>query len=136
MIIQGVSLSNIRVIDHPSIITSGLVYYVNIGDSASYSGSGTNANNISGTAIGATAIANGPVYTADGAGSYFTFDGSNDVAYTPTMLSLFNSPVNNSVTLEAWVRTSSDNGVVVSEQGTSPINIGWHDSQIEIVSGS
>lgn len=136
MIIQGVSLSNIRVIDHPPIITSGLMYYVDIGNSASYPGSGTNTNNISGTAIGATAIANGPVYTAAGTSSYFTFDGSNDVAYTPTMIGLFNSPVNESVSLEAWVRTSSDNGVVVSEQGNSPINTGWHDSQVEIVSGN
>ena len=135
MIVQGVTLQGTTVVDQ-SYITSGLVYYVDIGKTASYSGSGTTANNISGSAIGASTIANGPTFTSAGASSYFTFDGSNDVMYTPTMLSLFNSPVNNSVTLESWVRTSSDNGVVVSEQGTSPINTGWHDSQIEIVSGN
>ena len=135
MQITGVTLTGTTVVSRP-IITSGLQYYVDIGNTSSYSGSGIYANNISGTAIGATAIANGPVFTSAGVSSYFTFDGSNDVAYTPTMLSLFNSPVNNNVTLEVWVYTTSDNGVVVSEQGNSPINSGWHDSQIEIVSGN
>ena len=136
MIIQGVALNGTYVIDHLPVVTSGLMYYVDIGDTTSYSGSGTSANNISGTAIGATAIANGATFTSAGTSSYFTFNGSTQTVYTPTMISLFNSPVNESVTLEAWVRTSSDNGVVASEQGNSPINSGWHDSQIEIVSGS
>ena len=136
MQITGVTLVGTTVVANPVIVTSGLMYYADIGNTSSYSGSGTSANNISGTAIGSTAIANGPTFTSAGTSSYFTFNGTTQVAYTPTMLSLFNSPVNNNVTLEAWIRTSSDNGVVVSEQGTSPINSGWHDSQIEIVSGS
>ena len=115
---------------------SGLVYYVDAGNTASYSGSGTSMTNISGSGIGATAIANGATFTSAGSASYFTFNGTTQVGYAPTMLSLFNSPVNNNVTLEMWVRTSSDNGVVLSEQGNSPINTGWHDSQMEIVSGS
>lgn len=117
-------------------ISLGLVYYIDAGNTSSYSGSGTSINNISGSAIGASALANGPVFTSSGVASYFTFDGSNDVLFTPNMINLFNSPVNENVTLEAWVRTSSDDGVIVSEQGTSPINSGWHDSQIEIVSGN
>ena len=35
-----------------------------------------------------------------------------------------------------WVNTASDNGVVVSEQGTNPPNTGWYDSQIELVSNN
>ena len=135
MIVQGVTLVGTTVVDQ-NYVTSGLVYYADVGNTSSYSGSGTSVNNISGTAPGAMALANGPTFTSAGASSYFTFNGSTQTVYTPTMLSLFNSPVNNSVTLEAWVRTSSDNGVVVSEQGQSPINAGWHDSQIEIVSGT
>ena len=136
MIVQGVTLKNVGFVTDQSYVTNGLQYYVDAGQTSSYSGSGTSMTNISGTAIGATALANGPVFTSNGYASYFTFDGSNDVAFTPTMLSLFNSPVNNNVTLEVWVRTSSDNGVVVSEQGASPIGVGWHDSQIEIIAGN
>lgn len=136
MIIQGVTLKNVGFVNDQSYVTSGLMYYVDAGQTSSYSGSGTSMTNISGTNIGATAIANGPVFTSNGYASYFTFDGSNDVGYTPDMKSLFTSPTNNNVTLEIWVRTSSDNGVVLSEQGNSPINSGWTDSQIEIVSGS
>ena len=136
MIVQGVTLKNVGFVTDQSYVTNGLMYYVDTGQTSSYSGSGTSMTNISGTNIGATAIANGPVFTSAGYASYFTFDGSNDVAYTPDMDSLFTGPINNNVSLEVWVRTSSDNGVVVSEQGNSPINTGWHDSQIEIVSGS
>ena len=136
MIIQGVTLKNVGYVIDQDYISNGLQYYVDAGRTASYPGSGTSMTNISGTNIGASALANGPVFTSAGTGSYFTFNGSNNVVYTPTMLSLFNSPVNNNVTLEVWIRTSSDNGVILSEQGASPINAGWHDSQIEIVSGS
>ena len=132
MIIQGVALTGTTVFD-TGYVTDGLVYYADVGKTSSYPGSGTSINNISGTAIGAMAV--GATYTSAGSSSYFSFNGSQTV-YCPTMLSLFNSPVNNNVTLEVWVRTASDNGVVLSEQGASPINAGWHDAQIEIVSGN
>lgn len=118
------------------LVTSGLMYYIDAGNSSSYSGSGTSINNIAGTAPGAATLANSPTFTSAGTGSYFSFNGSNQTVYTADMISLFNSPVNENVTLETWVRTGTDNGVAVSEQGNSPINSGWHDSQIEIVSGS
>ena len=136
MIIQGVTLNGTYVIDHLPVVTSGLIYYIDAGDTSSYSGSGTSMNNISGTAPGASTLANGPTFTSNGVRSYFTFNGSTQTVYTSSMFSLVNSPVNENVTLEAWVRTSADNGVVASEQGNSPINSGWHDSQIEIVSGN
>lgn len=136
MKIQGVRIVQSRVIDYPQIVTSGLMYYIDAGDSSSYSGSGSTLNNISGTAPGASTLANTPTFTSAGTSSYFTFNGSTQTVYTPTIISLFNSPINENITLEAWARTSSDNGVVVSEQGNSPINTGWHDSQVEIVSGN
>lgn len=135
MIVQGVTLTGVTVVD-AQIVTSGLVYYIDAGRSTSYSGSGTSINNIAGTAPGASTLANGPTYTSAGVSSYFSFNGSTQTVYTPNLITLFNSPVNNNLTLEAWVYTTSDNGVVVSEQGASPINSGWHDSQIEIVSGN
>lgn len=135
MIIQGVTLTGVTVVD-VRYVTANLQYYLDAGRTTSYSGSGTSINNISNTAIAASTLANGPVFTSAGDNSYFTFDGGDDALYTPSMISLFNSPVNNNLTLEAWVYTTTDNGVVVSEQGASPINSGWHDSQIEIVSGN
>lgn len=135
MIVQGVALNGVTVVDAQAV-TSGLMYYIDAGNPTSYSGSGTTMTNISGTGVGASTLANGPVFASSGISSYFTFNNSTQTVYTPSMLSLFNSPVNNNVTLEVWVYTTSDNGVVVSEQGASPINSGWHDSQIEIVSSN
>jgi len=112
------------------------MYYIDAGDSASYPGSGTAINNIAGTAPGAATVANGATFTSAGTGSYFTFNGTNQVVYTANMLSLFNSPSNKNLTIETWVRTSTDNGVIISEQGNSPINAGWHTSEQEIVSGN
>ena len=120
----------------PDPVTAGLMYYIDAGDSASYPGSGTAINNIAGTAPGAATVANGATFTSAGTGSYFTFNGTNQVVYTANMLSLFTSPTNKNLTIETWVRTSTDNGVIISEQGNSPINSGWHTSEQEIVSGN
>ena len=132
MIIQGVTLSGVTVVDAQSV-TSGLVYYIDAGNSSSYPGSGTTINNLAGTAPGAATIANNPTFTSAGQSSYFTFDGSNQYIITPNLIG---QSMTGNVTLECWVNTSSDNGVVVSEQGTSSPNTSWYDSQIEIVSGN
>ena len=117
-------------------VSSNLMYYIDAGVASSYPGSGTAINNIAGTAPGAATVANGATFTSAGTGSYFTFNGTNQVVYTANMLSLFNSPSNKNLTIETWVRTSTDNGVIISEQGNSPINAGWHTSEQEIVSGN
>ena len=132
MIIQGVTLSGVTVVDAQSV-TSGLVYYIDAGNSSSYPGSGTTINNLAGTAPGAATIANNPTFTSAGQSSYFTFNGSNQYIITPNLIG---QSMTGNVTLECWVYTSSDNGVVVSEQGTSSPNTSWYDSQIEIVSGN
>ena len=127
-------MNNVATVTPP--VSSGLMYYIDAGDAASYSGSGTSINNIAGTAPGAATLANSPAFTSAGSGSYFSFNGTNQVVYTANMLSLFTSPSNKNLTIETWIRTSSDNGVIISEQGNSPINSGWHTSEQEIVSGN
>jgi len=117
-------------------VSSNLMYYIDAGVASSYPGSGTAINNIAGTAPGAATVANGATFTSAGTGSYFSFNGTNQVVYTANMLSLFNSPSNKNLTIETWVRTSTDNGVIISEQGNSPINAVWHTSEKEIVSGN
>lgn len=132
MIIQGVTLTGTTVVDAQAV-TSGLTYYIDAGDAASYPGSGTTLNNIAGTAPGSATLTNGPTFTSAGQASYFTFDGSSQYVLTANLIG---QSMTGNVTLECWVYTISDNGVVISEQGTSSPNTSWYDSQIEIVSGN
>lgn len=135
MIISGVTLNGVTVVDVQPV-TSGLVYYMDAGNSSSYSGSGSSINNIAGTAPGAGTLYNTPTFTSAGQSSYFSFNGSNQYLYTANLLSLFTSPSNKNLTLETWIRTSTDNGVVATEQGTTTLNASWHTSVQEIVSGN
>ena len=123
-------MNNVRL---PQPVTSGLVYYIDAGNVSSYSGTGSSINNIAGTAPGASTINNSPAFTSAGQSSYFTFNGSTQYILTDN---LFSQSLSSNVTIECWVNTSADNGVVVTEQGSLPVNTGWHDSQIEIVSGN
>jgi hypothetical protein len=137
MIIQGVSLVGTRVIDYPPIINSNLQQYFDIGNSSSYSGSGTTLTDLSGSGRGNGAITAGVTYTSagvNGNGSYLTFNGSSTYGQTANLYNMVASTLN--VTIEVWIRTVTDNGVIISEQGTLPYDSGWHDSQLEIVSGS
>jgi hypothetical protein len=65
--------------DGGGVIQNGLVRYYNAGNTSSYPGSGTTWTDLQGTGYNLT-LQNGPAFTSDGAGSYFTFDGSNDYA--------------------------------------------------------
>jgi hypothetical protein len=98
-------------------------------DAEDYSGSGSTWP----ADIGSNGtLVNSPTYTAPSP-TYFSFNGTSSIAYTANLLSSFQS--SNSVTLEIWVRTSTDNGVIISEQGNSPINSGYHLSIMEIDNG-
>jgi hypothetical protein len=61
------------------IVTTGLIRYYNAGNSSSYPGSGTTWTDLQSSGYNLT-LQNGPTFTSDGVGSYFTFDGSNDFA--------------------------------------------------------
>jgi hypothetical protein len=132
MIIQGVTLTGVTVVD-AQIVINGLTYYIDAGNSSSYSGSGSTINNIAGTAPGAATLTNTPTFTSAGLASYFTFNGSTQYIMTSNLIG---QSMTGNVTLECWVNTSSDNGVVVSEQGQTPPNSNWYDSQVELVSGN
>jgi hypothetical protein len=92
------------VVANPSVVTSGLVMYVDAASSRSYPGSGTLWYDVSGKNNNGTLI-NGPVNTA-GVNGYFTFDGVDDyVTVTNGMNSLVGT---NTVTFSAWIyRTSA-----------------------------
>jgi len=106
------------------IVQTGLVRYYDAGNAASYGGSGTTWTDLMGTGNNLTLV-NGPTYTSSGAGSYFTFDGSND--YADGTDSGFPSG-NSAFTIGVWVYplTSADfKGIFY--YGTSNFNqqVGW-----------
>jgi hypothetical protein len=121
-------MNNVRL---PQPVTSGLVYYIDAGNVSSYSGTGSSINNIAGTAPGASTTTGSPAFTSAGSSSYFTFNGSTQYLYTDNLIG---QSVSGNVTIECWVNTSTDNGVVVDERGQ--VGGGWQDSQIEIVAGN
>ena len=130
MIVQGVTLQNLTVVDAQPV-TAGLTYYIDAGNVSSYSGSGSSINNIAGTAPGASTTTGSPAFTSAGQSSYFTFNGSTQYIYTANLIG---QSLSGNITIECWVNTSTDNGVVVDERGQ--VGGGWQDSQIEIVAGN
>jgi len=91
--------------------------YIDAGDPASYSGTGTVWTDLSGTNNTATLV--GPTFNVAN-GGYFTFDGSNDYVYTtnshPATL-----PYNSNFTVISWFKTSVSSGKKI---------IGLEDTQI------
>jgi hypothetical protein len=110
--------------------TDGLILRYFISSTSSYSG--TNAVvDLKGNSN--ATLVNGPTFSSNG---YLNFDGTNDYLMTDTSLNSKLSPVNTSTIISyfVWIYPQ-DNGVIVTEQGSSSLNSSWHDSQIEMVSG-
>jgi hypothetical protein len=117
-----------------SFITSGLILNYDISNSSSYPGSGTTITDLQ--ANSNATIFNSPIYISSG-GSYLIFNGSNQYFRTNTALGSKLNPVNSStiISIFVWVYPMDD-GVIVSEIGSTTPNSGWHDSQIEMVGGT
>ena len=117
-----------------SIATSGLILNYDISNTSSYPGSGTTVTDLTGSSN--ATLYNSPTYTATG-GGYLTFNGSNQYLGTNTALGSKLNPANSStvISIFVWVYPI-DNGVIVSELGSTSPNTGWHDSQIEMVGGT
>lgn len=120
----------------PNVVSDGLVYYIDAGDATSYSGSGSTLNDLAGSALGGSTLFNSPTFTSSGSSSYFTFNGTNQYLRTPNLVTKFNSPSNETLTLEVWVYADTDNGAILTEQGQTTLDGGWYDTQMEIVSGA
>ena len=117
-----------------SFVTSGLILNYDISNSSSYPGSGTTITDLQANSNATTF--NSPTYTSSG-GAYLTFDGINEYFTTNTALGSKLNPVNSStiISIFVWVYPM-DNGVIVQEIGQTTPNTNWHDSQIEMVSGT
>ena len=111
------------------IVTSGLVLHYDIGNAASYPGSGATVTDLAGNSN--ATLYNGPTYSS----GYLTFDGSNDALITNTSLA---AKVPTDVTSIMMWAYPMDNGVLLSEVGTSalPNVAGWHGTQMEMVAGT
>ena len=105
-----------------------------ISNQLSYPGSGSTITDLQLNSNSTTF--NSPTYTSSG-GSYLTFNGSNQYFVTNTELGSKLNPANTStiISIFVWVYPM-DNGVIVQEIGQPTPNTGWHDSQIEMVSGT
>jgi len=109
--------------------TNGLILRYIIGDTNSYN-QGTSLTDLQGNSNGT--LVNGSTYSLNG---YLNFDGSNDYLMTNTSLNSKLSPntSSNIISVFTWFYPE-DNGVIVTEQGSSSLNSGWHTSIIEVLS--
>lgn len=110
----------------PNFITGGMTVRYEIGQSASYSGT-TSVTDLMGN-VNAT-LYNSPSYNSTGT-KYLNFaSGSSNYILTGNIGSTYNESV------FMWIYPTG-NGVILSELGQASINNSYHDSNIEMVSGT
>ena len=107
--------------NNPSVITSGLVLNLDIGNPASYPGSGTTWYDLSGNGNNGT-IVNSPAYTRAARVSYFSFGsgGTQRTSFT------YQTPVQSASTgftwdIWAYPVANQDGYVLMGYRGTTPL---------------
>ena len=95
----GMSLK--KVYADPTLITNGLVLYLDASNASSYPGTGTTWTDLSGNNNNGT-LTNGPTYTSSFGGS-IVFDGTNDSVVTNTAV----DNTLNTCTFSAWIRRTN-----------------------------
>jgi hypothetical protein len=112
----------------PEVITTGLVFYVDAGNTLSYPGTGTTWSDLSGNARNFT-LTNGPIYNS-GNGGYFAFDGVNDFAQGPAL------NVGTGFTIECWVQTTTTaTDTFIGQSASSGIYFGSRPSAGQVKLG-
>jgi len=103
------------------VVTTGLQLYIDAGQTASYSGSGTAWNDISGNGRNGTLVGS-PTFTSAGASSYFSFGSgaSQRTSFT------YQTPVQTAATAFTWSiwaypTANSDSYVLMGYRGTTPL---------------
>lgn len=100
---MGVSVSNLNIKGrtvigvNPTIVTNGLIMYLDAGNRSSYPTSGTTWTDLSGNGNNGT-LTNGPTFNSANQGS-IAFDGSNDYV----LLNNFSSIITTNFTYVGWV---------------------------------
>jgi hypothetical protein len=120
----GIQIGNgITITRELSVITAGLQLYLDAGRSASYSGSGTTWNDLSGNGRNGT-LTNGPTYSATNGGS-IVFDGTDD------FVQCSGSVTATAATFVAWIRRNGSQGTydgILSSRGTSVTGMQFYSS--------
>ena len=111
-----------------AIPDESMVLNYQMGDTNSYPGSGITVTDLRGNSN--ATLYNSPSYSPSG---YIEFNPA-DSEYMITNASLA-SKIRSDVTTIAMWAYPMDDGVLLSERGEASLSSGWHDSQIEVVSG-
>jgi hypothetical protein len=98
--VNGITF-NMGLAHSPSIISDGLVFYLDAANRRSYSGSGITVNSLTG-GIGGT-LYNGVGFGSTNSG-YFTFDGTNDYLDIPSITS-----ISGDFSVLIWFKSNSSN---------------------------
>jgi hypothetical protein len=99
----------------PTIVTNGLVLYLDAANSKSYPGSGTSWVDLSGNGNNGT-LTNGPTFNSQNGGS-IVFDGTNDRVLMSAAID-----TNSSFSLEFWALRTSDANIGTLIGGNGPNN--------------
>lgn len=110
----------------PMLVSQGLVLRYELGDPASYPGSGATVTDLRGSS--SATLSNSPVYSS----GYLTFNGTNQYLMTSTSLATAAPTDVESISIWAY---PMDNGVILSERGEPTLSSGWHNSTMEMASG-
>jgi hypothetical protein len=114
---------------------SDLILNWDIQNTSSYSGSGSTITDLQGNFNGTIV---GTIDYTSGSPNYLAIQGSNsEYIVSANSLNSKLSPVNTGTQISyfLWIYPTG-NGVILNEQGTTTPAVTWHDTQIEIVSGS
>ena len=110
-----------------SIVTDGLVFYVDAANENSYPGTGTTWTDLIGG--DQTTLTNGPTYNS-GNGGYIELDGANDFVDTS-----FNATSYFPLTICAWVNIDDTSGTqIIVDQSTSTVGLGFRTNNATIES--
>ncbi len=91
----------------PSIITNGLIFYLDVANKKSYTSGSTTTNDLIGDTLGT--LRNGVSYDSDNLG-YLVFDGiDDDILLTPS--SNFNFEWTDTWSIESWIYPPSTGGI-------------------------
>ena len=117
----GITVGPGITISSNSVVTTGLQLYIDAGQTASYPGTGTAWNDISGNGRNGTLVGS-PTFTSAGASSYFSFGsaGSQRTSFT------YQTPVQTAATAFTWSiwaypTANQDSYVLMGYRGTTPL---------------
>jgi hypothetical protein len=111
------------------VVDTSLQLWLDSGQTASYSGSGSTWTDLSGNGKNYT-LTNSPTFSSLTGGGVITFAGASS-QYATTATTLFNSTTTNTYSINIWVYPTGA-GQIVSVDGQSTPNTAYHYTAIEI----